>query len=107
MITRERMERALTFLAETDEKFAYHKTHVEKCNLKMKAVRNAFFLRETGSIAERQAKAEQANEYKQAQEEYFAALVAFEHLKNKRNTESILIDTWRTVASAQKVGVDL
>lgn len=107
MITTERMEKALTYLAQTDEQFAYHKTHVAKTEYKAKQIKSAMFTRLSGTVAERQALAESSPEYQEAMESHFEALTVFEHMKNKRATEAIVIDTWRTIASAKKVGVDL
>ena len=104
MISKERLEKALTFLAETDETFAYHKTHVAQTDHKAKAIKSAMFLRFDGTVAERTAKAESSDEYQDALEIYFTALNALEKLKNKRQTESIVIEVWRSLESSRRQG---
>ena len=107
MISTDRMEKALRYLAESDEKFAYDKTHVARTELKAKSLKNMVFLHSEGTVAERSALAENSKEYQDAMDNYFEALRAFEQTKNKRGTEAIVIDVWRTIASAKKSGIDL
>ena len=104
MISKDRMEHSLRYLAETDEKFAYHKSHVARTEHKAKAIKQAMFLRHSGTVAERQALAEDSEEYKGALDNYFEALREFEHMKNKRQTECIVIDVWRSLNSARNKG---
>jgi hypothetical protein len=57
------MEKALTYLAQTDEDFAYHKTHVERTAYKAKQIKAAIFCRLDGTVAERTATSESSEEY--------------------------------------------
>lgn len=104
MITTKRMEQALTYLAETDDKAAYHKAHAARTEYKAKSIRQAMFLRHSGTVAERQALAESSDEYQEALATYFEALREYEHVRNKRATEAIVIDVWRSVNSARNKG---
>jgi len=104
VISVERMEKALKYLAETDETFAYHKSHCARVEHKAKAIKQAIFLRCSGTIAERQAQAENSEEYGAAMDNYFEALRESEHVKNKRQTESIVIDVWRSLNSSRNKG---
>ena len=104
MISIERMEMALKYLAETDDKFAYHKAHAARTEHKAKAIKQAVFLRCDGTVAERTAKAEDSDEYKAAMDNYFEALREAEHVKNKRATESIVIEVWRSLNSSRNKG---
>lgn len=104
MITTKRMEQALTYLAETDDKAAYHKAHVARTEYKAKAIKQSVFLHCTGTVAERTALADKSEQYKEAMSAYFEALREFEHVRNKRATEAIVIDVWRSVNSARNKG---
>ena len=106
-VTTERMEKALTYLAETDDKAAYHKAHVARTEYKAKAIREAMFNVNPGklkTIAERTAYAASCPEYEEAMQTYFEALREYEHVRNKRATEAIVIDVWRSVNSARNKG---
>ena len=102
MISRERMEKALTFLAETDSKCGYHKTHVEKMKLKAKAIYGAQYLLTEGTVDERKSMAENSKAHQDALESYFEAMNAYEALKNKRDTEALVIDVWRTLEASRR-----
>lgn len=106
-VTVERMEQALRYLAETDDKAAYHKAHVARTEFRAKSIREAQFKinpEKLKTIAERTAYAASCPEYEQAMEEYFEALRADTHIRNKRNTEATVIEVWRSVNSARNKG---
>jgi hypothetical protein len=104
MISTERMEAALRYLAETDEQFAELKTAVERNKMKAKAVYSAIYLRSDGTVDERKSKAEKGEDHQAAMQAYFTALKEMEHIRNKRGTESILIDVWRSLNSSRNKG---
>ncbi len=104
-ITEDRMTEALTYLCDTDESCASLKTDVERADYRSDAIKDAIFLREEGSIAERQAKSKTHSEYVIAKEKYFDALQKYESMKNKRSTENIVFECWRSLYSGMKKGV--
>ena len=104
MISRDRMEKSLKYLAESDEEFAYHKTHALKMERKAKSVFRAMFLAHSGTVAEREAKADASQEYQDASEAEFAAKLTLEHIKAKRDTEALVIDVWRSLNADQRKG---
>ena len=101
----ERVEKALGKLAKTDELAAEFHMKVERAEFKAKAIKDAIFLREEGSVAERQAKAGISDEYKTAMDDYFEALKAYEIIRNERNREILIIDVWRSCSSARTKGI--
>lgn len=104
-ITEDRCEQALRYLASTDEPLANLKSDVARAEYKAKAIKNAGFLRiEGGSIADRQAKAEDLPDYKEAMEHYFALLSQFEFMRNKRSTEQLVWETWRSLSANRRAG---
>lgn len=104
MINDDRLQKALTYLAETDEPCAALRADMERAEFKAKVIREAIFMREDGTVAERNAKAGSHDEYKQAMNVYFDLLKLYEAMRNKRGTESIVIDTWRSLESSRRQG---
>ena len=103
-ITDERAELALRFLVDNDEKAAELKADAERAEFKAKAIKDALFRRLTGSVADRTAEAGASAEYAMAMGDYFNALAEYEKVRNKRSTETIVIETWRTVQANQRRG---
>jgi hypothetical protein len=104
MITEDRLQKALTYLATTDEAVAQARTDMERAEFKAKTIKDAMFKRLDGSVADRQAEAGASPEYSAAMDEYFARLFEFEAIKNKRATEAIVVDTWRSLNAARRQG---
>ena len=103
-ITTERMEKALSYLAETDETCAQLRADMERSEFKARAIKDALFMRLTGTVAERTAQAGASEEYGEAMNRYFDYLAAWEHVKNKRQTESIVVEAWRSLNSSRNRG---
>ena len=104
MVTDDRMEKALRYMAETDEPCATLKADMERAEFKAKAIKDAVFLRLEGTVAERTAQAGSSDEYSVAMEAYFGFVAAFEKVRNKRNTESLVIDVWRSINANRRQG---
>jgi Asp/Glu/hydantoin racemase len=105
LINESRLQKALTYLAETDEPAAGLRADVERAEFKAKAVKDAVFLISVGSsVAERVAVAGTNKEYTAAMNEYFEALRLSDAMRNKRSTETIVIDTWRSLNSGRNKG---
>lgn len=105
LITDSRLESALKKLAESDLIIAKLHADAERAEFRAKATKDAIFLRETGSVAERSAKAGVHPEYEQAMEHYFKAIQAHEGLRNVRSREVIIIECWRSMNSARTKGL--
>lgn len=104
MISDDRAQKALVYLAETDEPCAEAKAHAERMEFKAKAIRHALFLHSVGTVAERQAKAETDDAYEDAMDAYLKAVAVYSHMMNKRATEHIVLDTWRTIQANRRRG---
>lgn len=104
MISDERAEKALRYLASTDESCAAAKANMERMEYKAKAVRQQVFLIEEGTVAERTAKAEIDLDHQNTLEEYFDAMKNYSAIANKRETERIVLDTWRTIQANRRSG---
>ena len=103
-ISTERMEQALTFMAETDQTCAQLRADMERAEFKARATKDALFMRLTGTVAERTAQAGASDEYGEAMNRYFDYLAAWEHVKNKRQTEAIVVEAWRSLNSSRNRG---
>ena len=104
MITYDRVEKALARLAETDQPCADLKADVERSKYRAKAIHSAIFKMESGTVAERQAIADCANDYADAMEEYYQAISLYEGMRNERNHQELFIEVWRSVNSARNKG---
>lgn len=100
----DRLQQALTYLAQTDEPCATLKAAAARAEWKAKALRDALFLRADGSAANRQAEAGASPAYAAAMGEYFAALHEYEAMRNKRTTESIVVEVWRSLNANRRTG---
>ena len=103
-ISMERMEKSLKFLAETDEKAAEYKADVERAAYKVKAMKAAVVSREEGAMDLRKAIAENNTQVAEATGEWLAMLQASEGLQNKRKTEVLVIDVFRTLEASRRMG---
>ena len=104
MIDEARLHKALTYLATTDEPCAEARADMERAEFKAKAVKDALFRRLSGSVADRQAEAGASAEYALAMGQYFDQLKAYEAMRNKRATEVIVIETWRSLNASRRQG---
>ena len=104
MISEERAEKALRYLVDTDEPFALAKAEMERAEYGWKAVREMVFIHSEGTVAERQAIAATHAKTKEAQERYTQAVALYGKIANKRDTERIVLDTWRTISANRRMG---
>ena len=104
MISEERAEKALRFLVDTDERCAEAKGEVERTEFAFKRTREALFSHADGTVAERQAAATQHPKTVEAHEAYIEALKAYSFLANKRDTERIVLDVFRTLCANKRQG---
>jgi hypothetical protein len=101
-IDQNRMEAALTFLAETDDSYAEAKTALLRSEILAKRARARCFLLETGSMDLRKAAAEGHGEVIEADESLCAATLSFEALRAKRGRAEIVIDVFRTLEASRR-----
>jgi len=96
----------LTYLATTDDAYALAKAQLESTEILRKRVRaRAFLSNEDGSVAERNAEAEVADDTQAADDAYIKALGDFEAIKAKRQRGELLIEVWRSLESTRRRGM--
>ena len=99
MITEERLEKAMIYLAHTDEEAAKAKALCKKLEKIERIIRGEAFLRANGTVAEREAKAVTSEQYKEHVAYAENCWVDAELLDNKRHTEEVSVDVWRTMSA--------
>lgn len=104
MISKERLEKALTYLAETDEQEADLKANADGAKRAMDAVFAMVAAHSQGTVLEREAAAYESKRYQDAESHYLCCLAEHGAIKNKRATETILIEVWRSLNAARNKG---
>lgn len=104
MINEKRIEKGMTFLAESDERAAEAKADVERSEFKAKTVKATVFLHMTGTVAEREAQALTANETQDAYRAHFQAIRDYQAIANKRELERLVVEVWRSENANRRVG---
>lgn len=97
MVTYDRVEKALTRLAETDQPCADLKADVERTKAHSKAIHSAIFLRMDGTVKEREAHADNSTEYQDSLSEYFKAIELYEGMRNMRDHEDRVVEVWKGI----------
>lgn len=106
MISQDRLQKALTYIAETDEQHAAAKASMKGLEKQEKTIKGQAFLDTAGqgTVAEREAKAYTSESYKQWSISYEDAVCDYEILNNKRNREFMIIEVWRSLNSSRNKG---
>ena len=104
MISDDRLQKALTYLAETDSTCAELKTDVERQNFKLKQIKASFFQCSEGNIEQRKASAETSDPVQDQVVNYLDSLQLYESMHNKRKTEQLIIDLYRTESANRRQG---
>lgn len=104
MISEERLSKALTYMAQTDEQAAELKGGVARAEYLCKLARARAFILAEGSVDLRKALAEKTETVMEAEETLADAIVAFEKIKAKRATEELIVEVWRSVNANRRQG---
>lgn len=102
MISDDRAEAALNFLAETDEEAAELKANVERCEYKLKALKATVFSLSEGTVADRNATVEMSAEVQRAWNAHCDAIKAYNTVANKRTTQVLIAEVWRTCSANRR-----
>ena len=104
MISDERAEKALRYLVDTDEAAAAAKAEMERAEFAYKRTREAVFTHAQGTVAERQAIAMQHTTTLESHERYVMSISLYNKVNNKRDTERIVLDMFRTLSANKRMG---
>lgn len=105
MITDERLEKAINFIAQTDEEAAELTANARRLELKAKAIWSACFLHaEAKTVAEREALATTHQEYAIATDAQLIAQQLADTMKNRRGTAVLIHEAWRSFNANRRQG---
>jgi len=99
-----RVEQALIVLSQTDEQHAYLSGDLKRCEAALKQVKAKIFLLSTGTVAEREAKAEASDEYAEAINKWIKSHTDFHILNNDRLHEIRVSEIWQTLSANRRKG---
>lgn len=102
MITDQRAEEAFEFLRDSVAAIGSAKGELERSEILRKRVRKRFFVTFEGSVAQREAQAENMPDTEAADERYVKAVSDYESLRARRELEVIALDVWRTEAANRR-----
>jgi len=105
MITEDRMERALQFLAETDDEFAQWRGQVLRSEFSAECAESLAFKALEGGVEEKKRALKLLPEVQTAWENHFKAVVGFENCKARRARAVLTIEVWRSLNSARTKGI--
>jgi hypothetical protein len=103
-MTEAQVEKAMHYLAETDEPHAKAKALVKGLEQSLKTVKAIAYLGAEGTVAERESQAYASMEYRAQTEAYQNAVGDYELLENKRTRAVLTIDVWRTMEASRRRG---
>ena len=104
MISNEKLEKVLKYLAETDESYAHARHVVDSMKYKIKVIESQGFMKATGTMAERGAASKTTKEYIEAIEEMDNANLDKEIMGAKRETGRLIIEIWRSENANRRQG---
>ena len=98
------VEKALKYLAETDQSHANALALVKSYEKVLDIVKSEQFLKSSGNNEERMAKAKTSPEYREENEKRENAWADYQLLENKRERARITLDLYRTMSANQRKG---
>src|SRR6185436_9397519 len=105
MISDDRLTKALTYLAETDDPCAMAKSLMDGLENQKKSVLSIAFLQaDAKTVAEREAIAYASETYIAHIGKLEAATYDYETMRNKRLTEELIIECWRSMNANKRRG---
>jgi len=101
-ITEERMEKALQYLATTDEETAKAKSYLEGKKEQKKTILAVRFLNSEGTGQQKEAEALASDQFDEWKRDYEGAVLDYETLRNRRKTAELLCELWRSLNSNRR-----
>ena len=96
------VEQKLKFLAETDARYSQLYAAKDAYKERVKLYKAKAFLESTGTIAERQAKADSHPDVERAINEHEDMTADFVLLKSERDRAETVIDVWRSLNASRR-----
>ena len=104
MITEDRLEKALAYLAQTDEQSAEASANVKYLDRLLQRRKALFITGESNlkSISAKEQAYYASDDYQKAVQEIYDAEVKANTLENKRDKEGMVIDLFRTLEASRR-----
>jgi len=102
MITEDRLTKALTYLAHSDEDCAARKAEVARTEYIAKLHEAIGFKAATGTVDERKADAKVSSQ--KYWFDHFEAIKNYEQMRAKRELEALVVDVWRSINANRRQG---
>lgn len=104
MISADRLQRALEYLATTDEPAAKAKAYLIGLEETLKTVKATEFLKATGTNGYCEAVAYASAAYREHIKKIEDATYSYELYRTKRTTESLIVEVWRSLNASRRSG---
>lgn len=104
MVTDETMEKALNYLAQTDERVGSLKANVARTEYLAKLKESGHFLQAEGNIEERKASARVTVEVQSEWDLHFKAIAEYEKIRARRERAIIVCELWRSINANRRSG---
>lgn len=104
VISEQRLEQALTFIAESDLQIGHWRAEVLRSEFLVKSATALAFKAQEGSIEDRKQSAILTPEVKDANERHFKSVLEYEKLKAQRERQYIVIELYRTMSANLRRG---
>ena len=104
MISPDRLQQALTYLATTDEPCAKAKAYLTGLEEQSKTVFGMAYLQSNGTVEERKARAYVSEAYKEHIKKIEDATADYETMRNKRLTQELIVEVWRSINANRRHG---
>lgn len=104
IVTKERLEKALKYLAHTDDQAARAKAYLAGLEEQKKTIYAIEFNKQQGGVEVSKNLALQSGAYQEHLKKIEEAIYDFELLRNKRITESLIVEVWRSENANRRKG---
>ena len=104
VISENQVEKAMNYLAETDEDYGKSVGLVKGLEHYLKTVKSQVFLNSSGTVAEREAKSYASKDYREKILEHQNAVTDKEIMAAKRKRAELTVDVWRTQQANRRQG---
>ena len=104
LITEDRLEKALRYLAETDDAIAEERGEMLRSEHMAEVAEALAYKSLEGSIEDRKRAAKTEKSVLEAWAVHFRAVVAYEKLRARRQREVLITELYRTMESSRRAG---
>lgn len=104
IVSEQRLEKALSVIAETDNEYAEYKGAVLRAEYMAECAESLAYKQLQGTVEDRKREVKLVPEVQKAWENYFTVVVSMERVKARRHREFIVVDVYRTQEASRRIG---